>query len=388
MDSISTSSLSSCEIVVEGSSDIATSQQHLWEKFEDTDESNPPPLPPPRNELEELYSIPIKPPKAPGTKVEFTVVEESPSLDDLGPVAMALEDSVRDADDLSGSLSSSAAKDKWETFENSGTKVSSKPSSILDTDVQELSMSTILQPTTAAPMHSRTSSAARPSSAGSALHQSNTAPTFNHPKSGHTGFHSVQSTPLLLSGVATSSSNTAQPNRTNLNTSSTYTSHPRTSTVSRTHYINTNSVLRPIPQEGIASAEYITNPFYTGSINAGNYPALIPLPEKPAGPRPPNYIQNFPVRGSGVSSSSPSELSHKRPPTKPQPYSGSYTSQVPTTNNTDARVVVLRKRDSSTPFIQQRLPSLGSFDPFGELLGSDAGMASYVLQNPSTAPLQ
>ncbi len=171
--------------------------------------------------------------------------------------------------------------------------------------------------------------------------------------------------------------------------SNSYMQHPHNA---RTHYFYSNSVLHPIPQEGIASSDYITNPFYTGSINAGNYPPLVPLPEKPAGPRNPNYVQSFPLGGSRVSSSSPNELSQKRAPAKPQPYSGSYTSQVSTRSysggsSSSGGSEVLTRRDSSVPFLQQRLPSLGSFDPFNDLLNFEDGAAGYVVQNPSNTPL-
>jgi len=377
MDSVSTSSLSSCEIVVETITEpsTATTQQQPWEKFDDNDESARPPLPLPRNELEELYSTPVKP--ASGTKVIFSVVEEeSHGLGDLGFIAEALEETV---EKYESSLSASATKDKWETFDNSGRENS--PLSILDTNVQEkISTSTILQPTNASSVDSHSTtvkSLARPSSASTASSRNS-----------NTGFPSMQSMPILTAGATTPSSSTALAYRTNAATAtSIYMANPRTSSINATHYFNTNSVLRPIPQEGIASSDFITNPFYSGSINAGNYPPLVPLPEKPAGPRTPNFIQDF---SPGGSRTSPPNGSHpKQVPAKPQPYSGSYGSQasaIPATSTDGSEV---NRRDSYAPFLQQRLPSLGSFDPFADFMNSEGEAGgTYVVQNPNTSPLQ
>ena len=152
--------------------------------------------------------------------------------------------------------------------------------------------------------------------------------------------------------------------------------------------LNSSSILRPIPQEGTFSADSIanhTNPFYSGSLNAGNYPALVPLSNKPSGPRSPSYVQNFPLPGSKKPGGhSPNQKRHGKPPLKPQPYAGECQWNQQTTGNNSNPVdaeVVLRRRQSSTSFQSQRLPSIGEFDPFGDLLNSDGGMAGYVLQN-------
>ena len=376
MDSVSTSSLSSCEVIVETLAEpsTATVQQQSWEKFDDNDENARPALPPPRSELDEQYDGSVKP--AVGTKVIFSVVEEeSPKLGDLDSIAEVLEETVEDS-----SLSASATKNQWETFDNSGSEHSlAQPLSILDTDVQDkVSTSTILQPTNGSSLDYQpktVTSMARPSSAG-------TEPTS---RNSNTGFPSMQSMPVLTSGATTPSSSTAPSHRTNyLTASSVYMANPRMSTINTTHYFNTNSVLRPIPQEGIVSSDYITNPFYTGSINAGNYPPLVPLPEKPAGPRNPNFIQDFAPGGSRTSPPNGSFL--KQVPTKPQPYSGSYSSQALANPATSTDNSALNRRDSYAPFLQQKLPSLGSFDPFGDLEGGARG--TYVVQNPNTSPLQ
>lgn len=207
-------------------------------------------------------------------------------------------------------------------------------------------------------------------------------------------FHSASSPGYLFSGGTTSIFNpvsagtptsdisTAQV-RTHINPIA---QNPRHQPIMNRHLTLSTSVLRPIPQEGTFSADSIanhTNPFYSGSVNAGDYPALIPLPQKPSGPRSPSYVQNFPLPGNKTGSHSPSQRRSGKPPLKPQPYTGdcpwNHQTNGNNSNTTDAGVV-LQRRHSSAPFQPQRLPSIGDFDPFGDLL-NNGGSGGYVLQN-------
>lgn len=92
---------------------------------------------------------------------------------------------------------------------------------------------------------------------------------------------------------------------------------------------------------------------------------------RPSGPRSPNFPQVIPLTFN--SRGFPS----KKPPPRPQPYSGDQATQLreqlqkrPTTNN-----------PSPDPMLQ-RLPSLGSFNPFKDLIG-EGGMEEYVSKQGS-----
>jgi hypothetical protein len=333
-----------------------TGHQQGWERFDEnepaeTDSSlGKPPLPPPRSEVasEALVVVTSTNPFAASGAVPSR--PKSPFEDFSSSIAEALisnSEQKQAKDPASASTLATAGRELFETIQDEKSVEESLESQLSPT------VAPILQPSVPTVSTSRVS----------ALSQCSAPPG------------------LLLnpvsSGLATSEVITAQL-RTNAHP------HQRSHTV-----IRQQNVLRPIPQEGTFSPDSIannTNPFYSGSINAGNYPQLTPLSQKPCGPRSPSYVQNFPLPGSSRGSSlNDGHINHGRsshPPKKPQPYSGE--CQWSKQNDQESSSVTMRNRQNSVPFMVQRLPSLGNFDPFGDFLSTDAG---YVFENNNTSPL-
>lgn len=371
--------------------------RHDWERFDEEDEmsvstasSNRPPLPPPRSELEQLYSTvnkkltnePTSFPAKSSSAVELTVRNPSPipqsssnpflptegsrpksPFEDfsssIGKALITNSEQKLAGDPASASTLATTGKELFDTIQEEEQTERGNVLESLDSQVS-FSSTPVLTPSTAL-------------SLGSSMSQSST----------QTGLSSAALRNPVSSGAPTVDVSTAQP-RAVVNPVTQF----RANSVGRQYY----SVLRPIPQEGTFSPDSIasnTNPFYSGSINAGHYPALVPLPQKPSGPRSPSYRQNFPLPGSSkamnrtVDTTNSHLSSHRRPgqppPPKPQPYSGVYQTQShEATSSSDATW----RRQASTTFMPQRLPSLGTFDPFGDLLNSgEGGMAGYVLEN-------
>lgn len=401
LSSSSISSSSSCDILVEGPPPPFLAPPYLdrpsprpsWEKFDEVDGA--PPLPPPRSELEEFSNVRVKTPSE--TKVEFVVVEgSSPNLSpqpspnpfepvessprsksplDDSSISIALRGSLENLtkDSEAASAFAKTGKEKWETFEGSNSSLT-----ILDSEVKvSESVATDVLP----PVPTTSTTTSTPSVG--TLPLNNTAPSLHRSPTTQTNSPSVLLSPVS-SGATTTETHTLQA-RTNLFNSphsSPHLSHSRTSTLSRSHYAVSSSILRPIPQEGVVSADFITNPFYSGSINAGDYPALIKLQNKPAGPRSPKYVQTLPLSGSPAACTAP-KLQPKSQPPKPMPYSGEYSHvQSMASRNQNTNNAAPSRRDSVIPFMVQRLPSLGVFDPFGDLLDSEDEQ-SVSVDNPS-----
>ena len=339
------------------------SQQHHWERFDEEDENSiefRPPLPPPRSELEELYkSIPTKisVEQNSATSVDLVIQNSNPFSPLESEPQTYPPRSKSPFEDFSSSIAEAL-------ITNSENKLSVDPES-----------------------------ASTFATAGKELFESKEAGDEQDI------FDSFSSLDYPVSSLSAS---ILQPTRLSCNTVTTYPS----STGSSTNAISTtqaridqlhpySSILRPIPQEGTFSAESIannTNPFFSGSVNAGNYPALVPLSKKPSGPRSPNYVQKFPlpIGNQVVNSNGVPRRRPERPPPKPQPYSGHYQqshSEAILYNSNSSNDVSLRRRQSTIPFMAQQLPSLGEFDPFGDLLNSEGGMALYVLDNKNPSPL-
>lgn len=147
------------------------------------------------------------------------------------------------------------------------------------------------------------------------------------------------------------------------------------------------------------------NPFY--SLDYRGVP-LNNIGARPSGPRSPKcqrkwpqfpsphegtlvYANNVVVHGDGGSANK------RPPPQKPQPYSGKMSVAQTTQqqrleqNRSELQTLYLTeggggRRDdkrSSDPMLQ-RLPSLGAFDPFGDLLGDD-GLKAYLNDEESTS---
>lgn len=384
LDTISSASVSTAS---SSSSDEQTAlppladQQQAWEKFDDFDDElagpssslDRPPLPPPRSELERLYNTPLQPatdqslaignPTVKASTNPFEAPDvapprpKSPFEDFSSSIAEALisnSEQKKTEDPASATALATAGKELFETIqeekdgktvlESLDSQVSNTMTPFLQPDVTTASVSTPFQ---------------------SSLQTSSGIGPLVNPAS---------------SGSVTSEVKTAQL-RTNQQA------------VSTRHHSNILSrqqnALRPIPQEGTFSADSIasnTNPFYCGSVNAGNYPQLTPLSQKPCGPRSPSYVQNFPL----PSSNKPCTVSNRRsgqPPPKPQPYTGECQwSQRGDQGNTSSNGndVALRGRQNSA-FMVQRLPSLGNFDPFGDFLSTEGGMTGYVFENSNTS---
>ena len=369
LDSASVSSASSSDDDVEACPQtVAMGQQRGgWEKFDDEpscSSAGRPPLPPPRSELEKLYSTsshlvqdsvelatqnPVSTNPFRATEAEVVSRPKSPFEDFSTCIAEALLNNSEQTDDpTSASALATTGKQLFE-------KAQEESCISVSVDSQNSSNLTPFMP-------SATSLSVNDSSTVSRSVTSLPGPVTGAPVSIGSATSDI-STNLL---------------RTNLNPAN---PRHRSNSMNRHNYA---SILRPIPQEGTFSPETIarkTNPFYSGNINSGHYPQLTPLSQKPQGPRSPSYVQNFPLPGATTINS------HKRPgqpPPKPQPYSGEFqqTSHGESSNSGNGSDVVLRSRHSSSAFLAQRLPSLGEFDPFG-----DFGEAGYVFQNANTSPL-
>lgn len=330
---------------------------------------NRPPLPPPRSELESLYDMPVHPHADTSPSVELVVEgtdtrtstnpfealetevvsrPKSPFEDFGSSIAEALinnSERKQSEDPVSASALASAGKELFETLQEERDYESVLES--FDSQVSS-SVTPVLQPSVTVSASEISEGSTPPSSVSGS-----TSPLFNPASAGSAT--SDVSTTLLRNSL-----------------------HPRHRSNSLNRQQNA-SILRPIPQEGTFSADSIannTNPFYSGSINAGNYPHLTPLSQKPSGPRSPCYVQNFPLPGSRRTT-----VDHKRtgqPPPKPQPYSGGCQW-----SGND----VVRTPRNSAAFMIQRLPSLGNFDPFGDFVSTNPeGMAGYVLENTNTSP--
>lgn len=357
--------------------------QQDWEKFDDDELTGPssslnrPPLPPPRSELDKLYSTPahadqlsptvelITTPKTSTNPFEAPDVAPSPPKSPLQDFSSSIAEALisnseqkEEEDPASASTLATAGreiiqeeKDEESVLESLDSQVSSSVTPFLQPSATSVSIGDISAP----------------------------SPCSTPPSSIYGG-----AGPLVdpvSSGSVTSEVHTAQA-RTNL--------HPVNPRHRSNSFSRQQNALRPIPQEGTFSADSIannTNPFYSGSVNAGNYPQLTPLSQKPSGPRSPSYVQNFPLPGS-----SRAPAVHRQsgqPPPKPQPYSGECQrnqqrdQENASNHGNDA---ILRQRQNSAAFIVQRLPSLGNFDPFGDFLSTE-GMTGYVFENNNTSPL-
>lgn len=359
--------------------------QHEWERFDEEPDPNSsgdtPPLPPPRSELE-LYPAQLRDEQSSSPSVELIIESptplastqastnpfqeevsfqpevsrsRSPIEDFSSSIAEALinNSEQKQADDpVSASALASAGKDLFETMQEESDVLES-----LDSQVSS-SVTPVLLPTMS-------------------VSDSSIVSQLSGSISGDVG------PPPTSSGSATSNVSTTQL-RTNLHPMN---SRQRLNSMNRQQNV---SILRPIPQEGTFSPDSIasnTNPFYSGSINAGNYPQLTPLSQKPSGPRAPSYVQDLPLPGTSRAATGSGHANHRRPeqpPPKPQPYSGE--CQWSHRHTSSGNGVVRRHRQNSA-FLVQRLPSLGEFDPFGDILNNDAGMAGYVLENANNSPL-
>lgn len=370
-------------------SDIQTSPPSLiqgWERFDEDEVPGPdsvdrPPLPPPRSELEILYSTPAQPSveliiESPTVKTSTNPFEasetegprsKSPFEDFSSSIAEALlsnSEQKQAEDPVSASALATAGKELFETIEEEESAGSVLES--FDSQVSSSITPVLLPGVTTVSGSSASQLSSQPSTVSGGI-----GPVVSNPVS---------------SGSATSDVDTTQL-RTNLHPVN---PHHRSNSMIR---LRNASILRPIPHEGTFSADSIannTNPFYSGSINAGNYPQLTPLSQKPSGPRSPSYLQNFPLPGSTRSVIVNShDRRPGRPPPKPQPYSGECQwSEAQESSSNPSNNVVIRSRQNSAAFMVQRLPSLGNFDPFGDFLGSDEdGMAGYVFENTNTSPL-
>lgn len=353
-------------------------------------------MPPPRSELEELYSkvsprittqreesplvsFVIDTPPEPDpfaalqTEIESHSRPKSPFEDFSSSVAEALiTNSEREEDPASATTLATAGKKLFELVVETE---ESDSLSALDTDV--VSSASVLQPTNSSELSKvQSSPVIHPTTAGSP----NLSNSISH-----------ASTPVLepilqpvSAGSSTSALSTAHA-RTDLHTSS-HNPHSRSPSNSK-HNNHQSGMLKAMHQKddifGPESIANNTNPFYSGSINAGNYPALVPLSQRPMGPRSPSYVQNHSIPGNNTKN-----MAQKQPgraPPKPQPYSGKGSqNQDGDDMSKTSNDVVLRRRPSSGV---QRLPSLGAFDPFADFLSSEGEMAGYVQENKNASPL-
>ena len=394
LDSISSTSVStasSSDTSPPSSCPPPIDHRHDWEKFDEdvgvgSSQRRPPPLPPPRSELEQLYSVVHKTPS-----VEHDV-EESSSLDfTTRPAALQSSGNPFKATETNPFLVSKGdqrPKSPFEDFRssiaealisNSEQKQSNDPTSAsaFATTGKEL-FETIEEQDQSGEMSVFESLDSQVSFSSTPVLVPTGSATSTAPQS-ETSLRPSQTFSGPLHNPASSASSTADSHtsqtRTGLNPV-TYNMRQRTNSLNRQY----NSILRPVPQEGTFSRDTIqsnTNPFYSGSVNAGHYPALIPLSQKPSGPRSPSYRQNFPIPGAsrptaGVASQ------QKKPPPRPQPYAGEYQLNQGTSQNSNNGLL---RRQSST-FSQQQLPSIGTFDPFADMLTGESG---YVLQNNNTS---
>ena len=416
LNSVSSSSLStslSCDIE-EGPPLLYSdepSSRPTWEKFDEASENEAPPLPPPREELlQELDSTPPKDEedKTSETKVVFVLVEgsspqpplnpfepldydkdnspsKSPISDFSSSVTTALRESLENLTaDSESTVFASTGQKMWETFEGPdiGSPNSVSSSSLgAEVKAQVFSPTIVLQPTISSSSLPQTPTI-------DVFPHHNTMPSLHHTTAPLTDFPSIHSLPVASCGASTAATNTLQSRTSPFRTS--HYSHSRTSSMSKAQFAVASSILRPIPHEGLVSTDSITNPFYSGSINAGDYPALTKLSQRPLGPRTPNYVQNLPLPGkAAVISRSPLKQQHKHTPPKPQPYSGQYgqeanTTAASTNSNSNSNKAVLDRRDSRAPFLARRLPSLGEFNPFGDLVSPSNEVASMVIENPNS----
>ncbi len=338
-------------------------------------------------ELERLYNttIPQRPQSSPPP---VTFVIESPSTKDVSTNPFEASETKPRPKSPFEDFSSSIAK---ALINNSEDRLAQDPrsASTLATTGRELFQTIQEQPSSEDAVDSNVSSSNTPVLEPVSL---SNAASISQSASTPASLSSSDTTSLfnpISTGSPTSDISTAQV-RTHINP---ITQNPRQRSNSMNRQQHSSSILRPIPQEGTFSADSIvnhTNPFYSGSVNAGSYPALIPLSQKPSGPRSPSYVQSFPLPGSSRAVNHvPNQRRPGRPPLKPQPYSGGcqWNQQANGNNSNTDNGVVLRRRQSSTTFQSQRLPSIGEFDPFGDLLNNDGGMAGYVLQNSNASPL-
>ena len=133
-----------------------------------------------------------------------------------------------------------------------------------------------------------------------------------------------------------------------------------------------------VPQNSVhtMSGNMHTNAYFRGYQNSKYDSRQL---RRPSGPRSPKFAQHIPLSFPQVPLISHGSSS-KRPPTRPQPYSGAQVSQF---REQFQKGHLTNKTDSLMDPMLQRLPSLGSFNPFGDLLG-DGGMEAYV-SGPSSS---
>lgn len=149
-----------------------------------------------------------------------------------------------------------------------------------------------------------------------------------------------------------------------------------------------------------ATIAHNTNPFYT--LDYRGVP-LNNIGVRPSGPRSPKCERKWPQFKSShegtlvyVNNVAMKGGAKRAPPQKPQPYSGrmpiDQTTQQQLEHNkselqalysSDCSGGVNRREDkrSSDPTLQ-RLPSIGVFDPFGDILG-EGGLQAYMNKEPS-----
>lgn len=368
-NSVSTASSSNPELSSDPQNSSADPPEidyrHGWERFDDDDVESTsldrPPIPPPRSELEKLYATPTKlhnsPPvelviENPAQETALLVSRpKSPFEDFNSSIAEALiSNSEQKEDPVSASALATAGKELFETIAEEADE-----ECVLECGLVSSSATPVLRPE-------------EPVSSSSAVPQLTSMAV------------STSSGPIST-GSSTSNVSTTQL-RTNLSINNRAHSN---SMIRQQHY--TTSILRPIPHEGTFSADKIarnTNPFYSGSINAGKYPKLTPLSQRPSGPRSPSYIRNFPLPGSSATSTS--RRPGRPPPPKPQPYSGECQWSQQQKESSSSNDVVMSHRQNSAAFTVQRLPSLGEFDPFAGFLSSGTG-DGLILENTNSSPL-
>ena len=342
---------------------------HDWEQFDEEDESLTlrPRLPPPRSELEEFdESLTVT------TPVDFVIDSPSPSPQpSLNPFAELESDRTASKSPLED-FSSSIAEALINNSEQRLMEDPTSASALVDTGKK---LFETIQEETPHILDSLSDLDSEILSSSATIVTESNFPC--HPTS---------------KGSVTTAATTTQA-RTNLINFS-HNPHLRTASSSKVQH-PTQSVLRPIPQEGTFSLDSIasnTNPFYSGSVNAGNYPPLTPLTQRPSGPRSPSFVQDYDIHVTRENGHNVIQRLRKLPP-KPQPYSGDYHPSQPPENqalssnfNSSNDEAILRRQNSA--FKVQRLPSLGVFDPFGDLLHNEGGMAGYVLENTNAPSLQ
>ena len=396
--SVSTASSSDQDSDMQNSSvPPSVNPQRDWEKFDEEEASvlnDRPPLPPPRSELESLYNS-TEPSRLQSSSPPVKFVIDGPPVENISTNPFAASDNASSQSRSRSPLENFSSSIAEALIHNSEDKLAEDPTSastlattgreLFETIQEQCGGEAVVVESFDSEVSSSSTPVLKPSV--SASDSSSCTVSLSQSASTPASLSTIGTTSLfnpVSTGSPTSDVSTAQV-RTHINTIVPNPPRHRSSSINRR--IHSTSVLRPIPQEGTFNADSIanhTNPFFSGSVNAGNYPALIPLPQKPSGPRSPSYVQNFPLPGSSrPGSHSPGVRRGGKPPVKPPPYSGDcqWNQQVNGNNSNAGTNEVVLRRQASTTFQPQRLPSLGEFDPFGDLFSSDGEMTGYVLQN-------